>query len=117
MIDNFFVAAETDEEWDIHLNRQQGNRPDLNIIDLFRALQSAGQWDSMEESAFPTFDAGRLNCSTFNITGNDNNNFEILHTEKAALEWVGVLLDRQAAGEGAIELARTFLGGPISWSP
>ena len=46
-----FVAAATDEEWDIRLTKQPANSPDLNINDLsfFRALQS-GQWDSVEEA-------------------------------------------------------------------
>ena len=46
-----FVAAATDEEWDIRLTKQPANSPDLNINNLsfFRALQS-GQWDSVEEA-------------------------------------------------------------------
>jgi hypothetical protein len=43
------------------------------------------------------------------ILVNGNNNYNIPHIGKAALEWAGVLPDRLAAGEGAIELASTFL--------
>jgi len=46
-----FVAAATNEEWDIRLTKQPTKSPDLNINNLsfFRALQS-GQWDSVEEA-------------------------------------------------------------------
>ena len=44
------------------------------------------------------------------ILVNGENNYNILpHIGKAALEQAGILLDRLAAGEGAIELASTFL--------
>jgi len=38
-----------------------------------------------------------------------DNNYNIPHIGKAALERAGILPDRLAAGEGAIELASTFL--------
>jgi hypothetical protein len=38
-----------------------------------------------------------------------DNNYNIPHIGKAALERVGILPDRLAAGEGAIELASIFL--------
>ncbi len=40
---------------------------------------------------------------------NGDNNYDLSHMGKAALDWVGLLPDRISAGEGAIELARTFL--------
>jgi len=107
------------------------NSPDLNINDLsfFRALQS-GQWDSVEESnddvdsligavqaSFHSFDPNLLNFSFSTLKGcmqeiilvNGDNNYDLPQMGKAALDRVGLLLDRISAGEGAIELARTFL--------
>ena len=43
------------------------------------------------------------------ILVNGDNNYNIPHIGKAALERAGILPDRLAAGEGAIELASTFL--------
>ena len=45
------------------------------------------------------------------ILVNGDNNYNIPHIEKAALERAGILPDRllAAGGEGAIELASTFL--------
>ena len=41
---------------------------------------------------------------------NSDNNYEIPHMGKAALDWMGLLPDRLVSlGEGAIELACTFL--------
>ena len=42
------------------------------------------------------------------LVSNGNNNYEIPHIGKAALERVGILTDRLAAGEEAIKLAHTF---------
>ena len=68
------------------------------------------------QAAFVFFEPTRLNCSFLTLQGcleeiilvNGDNNYNIPHIGKAALERAGILPDRLAAGEGAIELARTF---------
>ena len=47
-----FVAATTDEEWDIWMTKKPANSPDLKINDLsfFGVLQS-GKWNSLEQEA------------------------------------------------------------------
>ena len=69
------------------------------------------------QAAFDFFEPTKLNCSFLTLQGcleeiilvNGDNNYNIPHIGKAALERAGILPDRLAAGEGAIELASTFL--------
>ena len=102
------------DEWDIKLTAQPANSPDMNINDLsfFLVLQS-GQWDSVEKAnhdmaelaeaamaVYELFEPTSLNCSFLTLQGileeainrQSDNDYDIPHMGKAALERQGILL-------------------------
>ena len=102
------------DEWGIKLTAQPANSPDMNINDLsfFLVLQS-GQWDSVEKAnhdmaelaeaamaVYELFEPTSLNCSFLTLQGileeainrQSDNDYDIPHMGKAALERQGILL-------------------------
>ena len=83
-----------------------------------RSPQQHRWFDRGSAGSIRFFEPTKLNCSFLTLHGcleeiilvNGDNNYNIPHIGKAALERAGILPDRLlAAGEGAIELASTFL--------